>query len=158
MIWLVVAAAVVLVVAIAVATIGRVSSQLARVPATSVYDLADAVSFVSDRLPDRLAAKLSHDDVEQILRWRLNHLREDGLATTGSVDEVAPAPAAEGGEGPDEDEVRVADEESTIDRVIADADASGSDIDEVDVVVVLDLEARYLATIGAIGPPLDDGP
>ena len=147
MIWLVLGSAAVLVVLIAVVAIGRVSTELALVPSTSVYDLAGAVDFIAERLPSALAAKLSHDDVEQVLRWRLNHLREDGLATTGLADEVAEPARA--------DPVHVTDEESAIDRVFADARASELEIDEVDVVVVLDLELDYLRTIGAIGPSVD---
>jgi len=144
--WILIAAAAVLVVVIAVVAIGRVSAQLAVAPGTSVYDLADAVDFVVERLPDTLTAKLSHDDVEQILRWRLNHLRAEGLATTGDADEVA-ALARRG--------VHIADEETAIDDVMADVRGSQRDIDEVDVVVVLDLETDYLRAIGAVGPPTD---
>ena len=145
MIWLVVIGAVV-VVAIAIGAIGRVSDQLAHVTATAVYDLGEAVEHVADRLPERLSAKLSHDDVEQILRWRLNHLREDGLATTGLADEVARQPGAD---------IRVTSDDDVIDAVVRDAAGSERDIDELDVVVVLDLERGYLESIGAVGPRFD---
>ena len=145
MIWLIVLGAAI-VVLIAVFAVGRVSTQLARTTATAVYDLAEAVEHVADRLPDRLSAKLSHDDVEQILRWRLNHMRSDGLATTGLADEVARPPDAD---------IRLSSDEDAIDAVIGSAARSDRDLDELDVVVVLDLERGYLEAIGAVGPRME---
>ena len=149
MIWLFVAIAVAAVVVIAIYAINRVTTQLSAQPATSVYDLYEARDFVADRLPDQLTAKLSSSDVEQILRWRLNHLREQGLATLGRVDEDAELAAkAATRRGRD----IVEEDTEVIDAVLARALDSDLDIDEVDVVVVLDLEVDYLRAIGAIGP------
>jgi hypothetical protein len=141
--------AVVLVLVVAWVAIARTTLTMAAQPATSVYDLHDAVEFVADRLPDALAAKLSSDDVEQILRWRLNHLRRLGLATLGRVDDDAEMAAAVARR---RNRDIVADDDEVIDAVLADALDAGSDIDEVDVVVVLDLERGYLESIGAVGP------
>ena len=153
--WLFIVVSAVVVLAIAWYAIGRESRSLSSRPATSVYDLFDAVDYVADRLPDDLAVKLSSDDVGQILRWRLNHLRGKGLATLGRVDEDAELAAAVARR---RNRDIVADDEEVIDAVLAEALDSDLDIDEVDVVVVLDLERGYLETIGAIGPRvgLDD--
>lgn len=140
----------IVVVVVAWFAIGRESRSLSSRPATSVYDLFEAVEYVSDRLPDHLAAKLSSDDVEQILRWRLNHLRGKGLATLGRVDEDAELAAAVARR---RDRDIVADDDEVIDAVLAEALDSDLEIDEVDVVVVLDLELGYLEAIGALGPP-----
>ena len=117
----------------------------------TVYDLAEAVQFVADRLPDELSAKLSYDDVEAVLLWRLDHLRLRGSATYGRGDMVAAE--AEGNEDIDG---AVIDENDAVDYVLAKAEKSSRDINAVDVVVVLDLESQYLRSIGALGPPAEE--
>ena len=129
----------------------RVSSRLAHTRARAVYDLFEAVDFVAERLPDALSAKLSYDDVQEILIWRLDHLRLQGSVTYGRGD--ATATEAEGRN----DKVVTSDDDS-VDYVLAKAAESGRDIDALDVVVVLDLESQYLEVIGALGPPAEESP
>lgn len=150
-----VVAAIVVVVVIAWVAVGRETLLLSSRPGTSMYDLYEAVDHIAEGLPDRLAAKLSAGDIEQILRWRLNHLRAKGLATGGRVDEDAEAAAA-GARLRGRD--IVAHDDEVIDAVLAEALESDLDIDEVDVVVVLDLERGYLEAIGAVGPSLGGDP
>ncbi|WP_419917584.1 hypothetical protein [Candidatus Poriferisocius sp.] len=138
--------AAVLVVGLAAYAVMRVSSRLAHTRARAVYDLVEAVDFVATELPHELAAKLSHEDVEAILLWHLDHLRRRGAATYGRADTTATA--AEGRE-----EAVVTSDDDSVDYVLARATESGRDIDALDVVVVLDLEGQYLRAIGAIGPP-----
>jgi len=114
-----------------------------------VYDLFEAVDFVAERLPDALSAKLSYDDVQEILLWRLDHLRLRGSATYGRGDVTATE--AEG-----QDEEVVTSDDDSVDYVLAKASESGRDIDALDVVVVLDLESQYLEVIGALGPPAEE--
>ncbi len=127
----------------------RASSRLAHTRARAVYDLYEAVEFVSERLPDALSAKLSYDDVEAVLLWRLDHLRLQGSATYGRGD-VAAAEA----EGRNEE--AVTSDDDSVDYVLAKATESGRDVDALDVVVVLDLESQYLDAIGALGPPAEE--
>lgn len=141
--------AAVLVVGLAAYAVMRVSSRLAHTRARAVYDLFEAVDFVADRLPDELSARLSYDDVQDILLWRLDHLRLQGSATYGRGD--ATAVEAEGRN----DEVVTRDDDS-VDYVLAMASESERDIDALDVVVVLDLESQYLKAIGALGPPAEE--
>ena len=115
----------------------RVSSRLSHTRARAVYDLFEAVEFVAERLPDALSAKLSYEDVQEILLWRLDHLRLRGSATYGRGDVTATE--AEGRE----EEVVTSDDDS-VDYVLAQASESDRDIDALDVVVVLDLESQYL--------------
>ena len=124
----------------------RVSSRLAHTRARTVYDLLEAVEFVADRLPDSMSAKLSYEDVQEILLWRLDHLRLRGSATYGRGDVTATEAESR------EKEVVTSDDDS-VDYVLAKASESGRDIDALDVVVVLDLESQYLEAIGALGPP-----
>ena len=127
----------------------RVSSRLAHTRARAVYDLFEAVDFVADRLPDELSAKLSYEDVQDILLWRLDHLRLQGSATYGRGDVTAVE--AEG-----RNEEVVTRDDDSVDYVLAMASESERDIDALDVVVVLDLESQYLKTIGALGPPAEE--
>ncbi|WP_419926559.1 hypothetical protein [Candidatus Poriferisocius sp.] len=127
----------------------RASSRLAHTRARAVYDLLEAVGFVAERLPESLSAKLSYDDVEAVLLWRLDLLRLRGSATYGRAD--VSAAAAEGRDGH-----TVTSDDDSVDYVLAKAAESGRDIDALDVVVVLDLEGRYLEAIGALGPPAED--
>ena len=127
----------------------RVSSRLSHTRVRAVYDLFEAVEFVAERLPDTLSAKLSYDDVQEILLWRLDHLRLRGSATYGRGDVTATE--AEGRNN----EVVTSDDDS-VDYVLAKANESGRDVDALDVVVVLDLESQYLKAIGALGPPADE--
>lgn len=127
----------------------RASSRLAHTRARAVYDLYEAVEFVAERLPDALSAKLSYDDVEAVLLWRLDHLRLQGSATYGRGD-VAAAEA----EGRNEE--AVTSDDDSVDYVLAKATESGRDVDALDVVVVLDLESQYLDAIGALGPPAEE--
>ncbi len=129
----------------------RVSSRLAHTRSRTVYDLAEAVDFVADRLPDELSAKLSYDDVEAVLLWRLEHLRRQGSATYGRADLIPTAAERR-------NEQVVTSDNEAVDYVLARATRSGRDIDAVDVVVVLDLESRYLKAIGALGPPAGESP
>ena len=127
----------------------RVSSRLSHTRARAVYDLLEAVDFVAERLPDALSAKLSYDDVQEILLWRLDHLRLRGSATYGRGDVTATE--AEG-----RDEEVVTSDDDSVDYVLAKASESERDIDALDVVVVLDLESQYLKAIGALGPPAEE--
>ena len=141
--------AAVLVVGLAAYAVMRVSSRLAHTRARAVYDLFEAVDFVADRLPDELSAKLSYEDVQDILLWRLDHLRLQGSATYGRGDVTAVE--AEG-----RNEEVVTRDDDSVDYVLAMASESERDIDALDVVVVLDLESQYLKTIGALGPPAEE--
>ena len=136
-------------VALAAYAVMRVSSRLAHTRARAVYDLYEAVDFVAERLPDALSAKLSYEDVEAVLLWRLDHLRLRGSATYGRGDTTA-------AEAEDQEEPVVTSDDDSVDYVLAEAEASGRDIDALDVVVVLDLESQFLRTIGALGPPAEE--
>lgn len=148
MVWLILVVGVVAVVVIALVAVGRVTFELADKPAAAVYDIEEAVHYIADRLPNDLSAKLSYDDVRQILYWRLMWLRNRGQAKWGRPSDDAIEVALSLDE-------RVGDQEQMIDEIVEEALQTDHDIDEVDVVVVLDLDAAYLDEIGAIGPVAD---
>ncbi len=141
--------AAVLVVGLAAYAVMRVSSRLAHTRTRAVYDLIEAVDFVAERLPDALSARLSYDDVREILLWRLDHLRLQGSATYGRADVTATKAESQ-------DEEVVTSDDDSVDFVLAKATESERDIDALDVVMVLDLESQYLKAIGALGPPAEE--
>ena len=139
MVWIFAVLALVLVVVIGLVTIGRETARLATAARPAVFELAEAVEFIADRLPPEAQARLSHDDV----RWIL-------LADADLLEErtAEPAPDAEAGD----DAPLVVDEDDAVARILALADASQRDLADEDVVAVLDGRSAYLAAIGAIGP------
>jgi hypothetical protein len=154
LIWILLAAAAVLLIAAVV--VGRETERLSGQPPRPVFDLDEAVAWVAGHLPGEVTAVLSHDDVRRILRWNLEYFRSKGVTGNGVS---AGAPAAEvvvgGGE--------------TVDNVLAKARAADLDYTAPQVHAVLDAQMAYLEAIGALGPapprgiggenpPLDDPP
>jgi hypothetical protein len=128
------------VVAIALVAVGAVTGRLAGEPPTSVFDLDEAVTWVADRLPDELTARLSYDDVRLLLGWHLDYLEAKGVAGESDHDlEDRPS-------GP-----VVAGEDEGVAYVLGRAADAGVDFDDVTVVEVLEVGSAYLAAIGAIG-------
>jgi hypothetical protein len=124
---------------IAAASIGSVTGSLSRRPRRSVYDLAEAVDFVAQRLDDDVTAQIGFDDVEAILSLHCDYLVAKGLASEKADDTVA------------DDLVVVADDEPVA-WVIGRLEASGRQVADEHVVAVLDAEEQYYEAIGAIGP------
>lgn len=138
----------VVVVAIALAVVGGATRRLEGVAAPAVLEVDDAVSWIADRVPDEVAARLSEADVRRIVGWHLDHFAAVGLASANRAELV---PSEEG-----EDPV-VAELDAATDDIVARALAEGDAIESVDVVVVLDLHVQYLRHIGAIGPAVEGG-
>ena len=124
---------------IAAVTIGNVTSSLASRPRRSVYDLREAVDFVADRLPDRLTAELSYDDVQSVLLAHCDYLAAKGIASEKAADDIG-------------DALVVVSDDEPIAWILGRLEAQGSTLADDDVVTVLDVEERYYEAIGAIGP------
>jgi hypothetical protein len=139
--WLFGLLGVVMVVVIGLVVIGRETARLAAAARPAVFDMAEAVEFIADRLPPETQARISHDDV----RWVL-------LADADLLEESTAAPVARGDDTGAEDERIVVDEDAAVARILALADASGREIADEDVAAVLDGRAAYLEAIGAVGP------
>jgi hypothetical protein len=133
--------AAVIVVVIALVTVGRITGELVDAAPTSIYDLDEAVEFVADRLPDEVTAQLSFDDVRALLVWHIEYLEERGVARRQGVNELAAGPL-------------VAAENDAVAYVLGRAAAVGMELSDVWVVQVLDADGAYLEAIGAIGPQL----
>ena len=148
MIWVFVVIGVLLIVAIAWFAVTLVTSRLNATPAMAVFDIEEATDYVAENLPDRVAGRLSHDDVRLLLRWEVTYFRERGVASFGGVDHAAQGAARRG-------RSVVADEEAIVDELLSRAREEGLDIDAVDVVCVTDLTSDYLVAIGAVGKAVD---
>ncbi len=127
-----------------------VTTHLSATERTAVYDIEEAADFVASQLPDEVNQRLDRDQVVWILGLHLAFLRRAGMATYGGVDEVA-MQAAQG------DATVIADEDESLDWVLARMHAAGDQTDPVDVTVVLDLSNSYLDRIGALGPSVQLG-
>lgn len=138
-VFIVVTALVVLV--IGLVAVGRLAGQLAAQPRPAVYDRAEAVEFVADRLPDEITAQISFEDLERLLQWHLDYLADRGVARDQGDDEVASGPL-------------VAAEDDALAFVIGRAGDAGLVIDDVWVVQVIEGNEAYLEAIGAIGTEL----
>lgn len=134
------------VVVIAFVAIGRVVGELAVERPPAVYDLHDAAQWVGDRLPDEVTARLSYDDVADVLGWHMDWFRDVGAASRYGEELATDAIRTDGAVAPDE---------AAIDAVVARSMAEDGP-DAVDVVCVLDLQMRYLVAIGAVGTEADD--
>jgi hypothetical protein len=165
---------VLVVTAIGLVSVGGVTARLTKAPPRTLFDLDEAVDFVADRLPPHAAGQVSYDELRLLLGWHLDYLERVGIAaeddgtdaTTpgrGSDEPDGTEVSAEGGPGspapevPDDPAVVVAEDEGVA-YVLGQAGEAGLDIDDVAVVEVIEVEARYLAAIGALGSPVGPGP
>ena len=129
------------VVAIGLIAVGRLAGQLAEQPRPAVYDRAEAVDFVADRLPDDVTAQLTYDELAQLLQWHLDYLAELGVARAQGVEHVANGPL-------------MAAEDDALAFVIGRATDAGLDVEDVTVVQVIEGNEKNLEAIGAIGTQL----
>ncbi|HEY7938910.1 MAG TPA: hypothetical protein VID05_03700 [Acidimicrobiales bacterium] len=135
MIWIFVALTIVSVVVIALVAVGREALGGATRARPAVFDLEEAVAFISEGLPPDVASRLTYDDVRWVLRTDVDALEE----ATAEAEHV-------------ELGMEVLDEDIAIGRILEVVDAEGRDLTDVDVASVLQGRTRYLRAIGAIGP------
>jgi hypothetical protein len=133
----------VLVVALALVAVGRVTWRLEGQAPPAVYAVDEAVEFVADRLPDEVTAELSFDDVREILQWHIEYLADRGVALGKGDDRLVAGPL-------------VAAEDDALAYVLGRAAEVGMEVDDVWVVQVLDVNEEYLRAIGAIGSAIAD--
>ena len=123
---------------IAAVVIGREARRLDAVPPNPVFDLDEAVAWVSEHLPYEVSAVLSYDDVRRIIDWNLEYFRSKGVTGNGSGPHAA-GPVIVGGA-------------ETVDYVLVKAQTVGEPYTAAQVHAVLDAQMTYLEAIGAIGP------
>jgi len=140
--------AAVLVFVIAAVVVGREAHRLDAVAPRAVYMLDEAVDFVCDRLPEASQARLTPEEVEQLLVFHMRWLHEQGL----QPDDVVDRPQSIS-------EPVVLTEDALTAYLIGEAEANEIDLlDDVDAVNVVEAHLQYFEAIGAVGPqaPLDD--
>jgi hypothetical protein len=133
---------------IAAAAVGREAHRLDAVAPRAVYQLDEAVDFVCDRLPEASQARLTPEEVEQLLVFHMRWLHEQGL----QPDDVVDSPQSIS-------EPVVLTEDALTAYLIGKAEENGVELlDDVDAVNVVEAHLQYFDAIGAVGPPapLDD--
>lgn len=148
--WIFGVVALVAVVVIGLVVVGGETARLSTMARPAVFDLAEAVEFIADRLPSDVQARLSHDDVRWVLLADADLLEE---STAGPPERRYPwsrRPVLAEVLPPE-----VVDEDQAVARIIALAEGSGRDLADEDIVAVLDVRLAYLEAIGAVGPQAD---
>jgi hypothetical protein len=134
--------------AIAADAVGREAHRLDSVSPRAVYVLDEAVDFVCDRLPADSQARLTPEEVQQLLVFHMQWLHSQGLQPEGVVDRPQ-----------DIDDTVVITEDNLTAYLLGESDRVGLDLlDDVDAVHVVEAHLDYFSAIGAVGPqaPLDD--
>jgi hypothetical protein len=130
--------------AIAAATVGRETFRLRHQPPSTIFDLDEAVAYVGDALPDESQARLTYDEVRELIVAELDHLERRGLLAAPGGDVVL----SDGGTA----DVVLADDDAVA-VGLAHAETVGLEVSDDDVYQVITALQGYLASIGAIGPP-----
>ena len=146
--WVFVAVTALLIFAIAAGTVGREAHRLDAIAPRAAYQLDEAVDFVCDRLPEESQARLTPEEVEQLLVFHLQWLHSQGLQPDRAVDQVQNI-----------DETVVVTEDALTAYLLGESERTGVEIlDDVDAVNVVEAHLGYFEAIGAVGPqaPLDD--
>ena len=133
---------------IAAVAVGREAHRLDAVAPRVVYQLDEAVDFVCDRLPEESQARLTPEEVQQLLVVHMRWLHEQGL----QPDDVVDTPQSI-------DQPVVITEDALTAWLLGQAEESGVELlDDVDAVNVVEAHLEYFEAIGAVGPQagLDD--
>jgi hypothetical protein len=127
---------------IAAVAIGREAHRLDALAPRVVYLLDEAVDFVCDRIPEASQARLTPEEVQQLLVLHMRWLHAKGLQPDKVVDRRQ-----------DIDEQVVITEDTLIAYLLGAAEAEGVELlDDVDAVAVVEAHLDYFEAIGAVGP------
>jgi hypothetical protein len=131
---------------IAAVVVGREARRLDSVAPRSVYIVDEAVEFVAEWLPRETQARLTPDELEQLLTFHMRWLHTKGLQPANVIDRPQ-----------DITEPVVVNEDTLTGYLMGEAERNGIQIlDDVDVVNVVDAHHAYLEAIGAVGPSAVD--
>ena len=146
MIWLFIVAAAVSVFLIAALTIGREARRLDAMAPRAVYQLEQAADYVAMSLPEATQARLTMEELEQLLVMHMNWLHGKGLLPDKAVDHRQ-----------DNTTRLVVTEDSLIAYLLGESEQAGIQIiDDVDLVNVTEAHLAYFDAIGAVGPVADE--
>ncbi|MEX2294572.1 MAG: hypothetical protein WD691_12350 [Acidimicrobiales bacterium] len=141
MTWLLIAIGVLSVFAVAAAFVGTEAFRLGHETPAAIFDLDEAVSVVGDRLADDVQARVTFDEVRQLILATLDHLRSKGITALPGEDMSR-----------NEADVIVRDED-VLAVVLGVVEAQGLGVADSDAAHVIDGLLRHLDEIGALGPP-----
>ena len=128
--------------ALAAVVVGREAHRLDALSPRVVYLEEQALSFVSERLPDDTQSRLTLDELSQLLTFHLRWLNQKGLQPDGVIDRRQ-----------DIDDEVVVEGDSLTAFLLGEAERNGVEIlDDIDVVRVVDAHQEYFEAIGAVGP------
>mgnify|MGYP001602273172 FL=1 len=142
--WVYIAIASIIVIALAWFSIVLVSARLRQTPTQTMLDLEKAVEYVAENLPEEITMRVTHDEVRLLLRWQITYFRKKGIASYGDIDIEAEMAALR-------NNVIVTHEDDLVDELIRRSEHSKLDIEVVDIVCITDLVNKYIKEIGAIG-------
>ena len=135
--------AAVLVFVMAAVVVGREAHRLDAVAPRSVYIPEEALEFVAEYLPAESQARLTPDELAQLLIAHMRWLHSKGLQPTNVIDRRQ-----------DITTPVIITENTAAAYLLGEADREGIEIiDDVDVVNVVDAHLAYFDAIGAVGPP-----
>ena len=127
---------------IAAVSIGREAHRLDAVAPRAVYMLDDAVAFVAARLPTESQARLTFDEVQQLLVAHMRWLHAKGLQPRDVIDRPQ-----------DIDDELVVSEDTITAWLLGEAERLQIELlDDVDAVRVVQAHLAYFEEIGAVGP------
>jgi hypothetical protein len=127
---------------IAAVVIGREARRLDAVAPRVVYEIDAAVEFVAELLPAETQARLTLDELRELLIGHMNWLSERNLVPQDVIDRRQ-----------DIDSPLVVDETHLAAHLLNEATKRGVEVlDDVDVIHVVDAHNAYFAAIGAVGP------
>lgn len=127
---------------IAAVAIGREARRLDSVSPRAVYMLDDAVAFVAARLPAESQARLTLDELQQLLVAHMRWLHAKGLQPRDVIDRPQ-----------DIDEQLIVSEDTLTAWLLGEAERREiALLDDVDAVHVVQAHLAYFDEIGAVGP------
>jgi PhoPQ-activated pathogenicity-related protein len=130
---------------IAAVVVGREAQRLDMVAPRVIYDIEQAADYVARSLPSNTQARLTMDEVRQLLLAHLSWMNDKGLTPLDVTDRVQSISIPV-----------VVDEDTLAAYLLKEASRRGVEIlDDVDVVHVADAHMGYFAAIGAVGPKAD---
>jgi putative Ca2+/H+ antiporter (TMEM165/GDT1 family) len=127
---------------IAAVVVGREAQRLDMVAPRVIYDIDEAAEFVARMLPQSTQARLTMEEVRQLLLAHLSWMNDRDLMPLDVTDRIQNI------------ETPVVVDENTLTAfLLEEAARRGVEIlDDVDVVYVADAHMAYFAAIGAVGP------
>jgi hypothetical protein len=140
--WIFVVVGALLVFAIAAGFVGSEAFRLGHETPSAIFDLDEAVEVVGDLLPDAVQARLTYDEVRQMIVATLGHLEAKGLAAPPGRDQRVIGERAE----------VVVDDDDAVAVVLAAVERESLEIDDADAFEIVRGLLAYLGQIGALGP------